>query len=268
MNLKARLLTSALAVIAVMVWQTGHSVAQNEPTLSGPHVVKYQHHAVLADSKKFIRQGTPLSSGGCQFSSQTILKPGESVTELELVFDPDTCRSLVQSGKLVGEYREYFPPGQIQTKIDSKTHRAPGAPVSSDTTPSDPTASLHSWYSDPIGLHVNDVTNIVAWSPNGTCAFPDGTIADTSQQLQWLTTTGWQLGPNTWSNGASCASVFSTSNAQFINNVFCALMTTNTYYQPNSVTGLPDGTASFNWVLTKDGTCSFLLSANHTQSVQ
>jgi hypothetical protein len=267
MNVKGRFLLAALAAISV-IFQSGRSVAQNEPILEGPRVVKYQHHVVLSASKKFIRQGVALSSGGCQFSSQTNLKPGESVTELELAFDPDTCRSLVQSGRLVGEYQEYFPPGQIETKFDSKVHLAPDIAGSPASPPNDPTASLHSWYSDPIGLHVNDVTNTVGWAPNGTCAFPDGTIATTTQELQWLTTTGWQLGPNTWSNGASCANVFSTSNAQFINNVFCVMMTTNTYYQPNSVTGLPNGTANFNWVLTKDGTCSFLLSANHTQSVQ
>lgn len=205
---------------------------------------------------------------GCEFSSQTILKPGESVTELELAFDSDTCRSLIQSGKLVGEYREYFPPGQIETKSASQTFGGSATAVPSDSTSSDPTASIHSWFSDPIGLHVNDVTNTVVWSPDGTCALPDGTVATTSANYQWLGATGWQLGPNTWDRGASCTSVFSTSNVQFINNVFCALMTTNTYYQPNSVTGLPDGTASFNVVQTKDGTCSFLLSANHTQSVQ
>ncbi len=77
-----------------------------------------------------------------------------------------------------------------------------------------------------------DVANIVMWSPDGTCAVPAGTISNRSQYLQWLTTTGWQLGPNSWDNGANWASVFSTSNAQFIHNVFCAMTTTNTHYQP------------------------------------
>ena len=49
---------------------------------------------------------------------------------------------------------------------------------------------------------------------------------------------------------------------QYINDIFCVFMITNTYYEPNRVEGLPDGRAAFSWSNPKDGTCAFLLSDN------
>ncbi len=73
--------------------------SDQESTLEGPNVIKYDHLYVLADSRIFIRQGTRLPGGGCEFATETILAPGESITELEIAFDPDTCRSLNEAGK-------------------------------------------------------------------------------------------------------------------------------------------------------------------------
>ncbi|MBW3572593.1 MAG: hypothetical protein KY467_15935 [Gemmatimonadetes bacterium] len=109
---------------------------------------------------------------------------------------------------------------------------------------------------------MNDVTSTVAWSPDGTCAWPAGTTASVGRSYEWLGWTGWSLGAYTWSYGYGCDKVYNGSTVHFVNGVFCAFLTTNTYYEPARVEGLADSRAAFFWSNRKDGTCAFMLSDN------
>jgi hypothetical protein len=235
-------------------------------TLEGPNVIFYEHPEVLEKATRSIRQGEFLPGGGCRFSGSAVLAPGEAITELELAFDPDSCRSLVETGTLVSRGTPAADPAWFATDAevrDSVAASAAGA-ASFLTASVAQSAYIHSWYADPPGLHVNDVTSTIEWAPDGTCAWPAGSTAVFGRKYDWLWQTGWSLNSYNWSYGASCASVYNESTVHFVNNVFCLLMVTNTYYEPNRVEGLPDGRAAFAWSNRKDGRCSFLLSINRT----
>ena len=234
-------------------------------TLDGPNVIVYEHPEVLENATRFIRQGDFLAGGGCSFSGSVVLAPGEKVTELELAFDPDACQSLVESGTLVSRGA---PVDRSRYTIDCEvrdTTAAPAAPTASFSAASvGQSAYIHSWYADPPGLHVNDVTNTIQWAPDGACAWPAGTTAYFGRTFEYLWQTGWSLNSYNWSYGAGCDKVYNEATVHYVNNIFCLLMVTNTYYEPNRVEGLPSGQAAFRWSNRKDGTCSFMLSINRT----
>lgn len=217
---------------------------------------------MLANSVTYVLQGVRLPGGGCQFSGQMTLGPEQnSVTELELAFDPDTCRSLIERGILVtsGDMTNL----EETATSNGSTSVATSGPSASSTLGTW-RATFHSWFEDPPGIHVNDVINIVEWSPDGVCALPPGTTANVSFDLRWLTTTGWSLASHTWDRGGDCLRVWSGSTAQFTNGVFCLGFDTHTWYEPNYVEGRADSSAGTVWSVRKEGFCAFLLSANRT----
>ncbi len=217
--------------------------------LTDPSTYKYKHSETLVGSTKALRQGKRLDGGGCSFSRSFNLRKGETITEIELAFDPETCRSVV-AVQSTGE--------SFTSTLGLRTAGVPAPDV----------ATLHSWWADPVGLHVNDMTNVVGWNGDGTCAAPPWSAPFEDFDYDLLEQTGWYLGFHLWDHGANCDGVVSQSDARFINDTFCATLQTNTYYQPNFVEGLPDGSADFESARDKDGICSFLLSSNFTAGVE
>lgn len=172
----------SLIIISLLGWC---GIASSEPTLEGPNVIEYKHMIVMADTKTFIREGTRLPYGGCKFIGNTTLKKGESITELELKYDPDSCRSLIEVGTLISD--EFIhSPDQIETEARVISKMPGSDTVVTETPSSNETkatstarkAILHSWYEDPVGIDLNNVKNSVEWHPNGSCAWPPGRLAN------------------------------------------------------------------------------------------
>lgn len=239
-----------LLVVSLTGWC---ELAWSEFALEGPNVIEYKHMIVLADTKQFIREGVRLSDGGCKFIGNATLQKGESKTELELAYDPDTCRSLVEIGTLISDEFVHSP-DQIETeaKVISKT---PGSDVvvtemlGSDEVQAASAASkaiLHSWYEDPVGIDLNNVENSVEWHPDGSCAWPSGEWAIVTVSLSWFPYSGWYKVSDSHVATFSCGGVSIETTAHFRNDVFCVLSDdTFADYEPNKVTGLPNGNADF-----------------------
>jgi hypothetical protein len=77
-------------------------VSEDRPVLDGPRVINYPEPPSVraAPQKRYeVRQGRRVGDG-CEFSSSwTMPPPGEgtrgmTVTELEVSYDPDTCRAV------------------------------------------------------------------------------------------------------------------------------------------------------------------------------
>src|SRR5205823_12800952 len=104
--MKLRLLASfGAAAVAVTTLVSPAAHAETVPTLAGPNVIDYSQgyqQYPLANDHQELRQGTALPEGGCQFSGTSVFKPGAvPITEVELAYDPDTCRDIVDVGTLV-----------------------------------------------------------------------------------------------------------------------------------------------------------------------
>src|SRR6266540_1573401 len=116
-KLLAAISASILIFLAVVTPDRGAAatVAATVPqgvTLQGPNVIDYENlryngeylylRPTFVKSERLIRQGTPRADGGCTFVRSvrvTATDPGP-LTELELAYDPATCRSLVEIGQL------------------------------------------------------------------------------------------------------------------------------------------------------------------------
>jgi hypothetical protein len=107
--------TRRRAVVAALMISVGVSACapsgarprDTGPTLEGPNVVRYEpplyQRVEFEESYRIIRQGERRPDGSCTFERSTTLRPTDPprkqvVIEVELAFDPDTCRSLVEIG--------------------------------------------------------------------------------------------------------------------------------------------------------------------------
>lgn len=280
-----------LVVIAsVGAMTTGTAGAAERVTLSGPEVVDYGLAGYeFEDSTRHIVEGTP-DSGGCRFTGEGTLQPGESVTQVEIAYDPATCRSLVERGTLVGDGP---PEGSVRDGAQARSE-AGGAPtdgLSAQSVLGRFRAYQWSWYDEPArwvqGCDVEDscgplppvntVKNSVEWVPDGSCAVAPGYTGWNEYEITWLTLTGWEVKRNDWNHAPDpipCEQdIYSENYNHFQNRAFCtavggvlgAIFETNTYYEPNHVHGDRNGVAYYRWSARKSGLCSALLRFNQKQ---
>jgi hypothetical protein len=300
---------SLLLVIVLAVGLSPVSVAADESAemLVGPNVVEYGLAPyVLEDSHQYVVQGTALPGGGCHFKGEHELAGGQSLTEIEVAYDPDTCRSLFEAGSLVSGH-DFLQP-QFDSTLTYEEGHAGGvseSPAETEDLSMQGAGDRHrayhwSWYDEParwafncdvedgfsdgcVLPPVNTVRNDIDWRPDGTCAVSPGTTGRMSYQITWLRATGWTVVQNDWSHSPDpipCdQDIFSRNNNHFNNGVFCQSLAnaipiinprvapTDTYYQPNSVSGNQNGVATYRWSASKAGGCeSFLRFARKGQN--
>jgi hypothetical protein len=279
-------------VLAVLLAASGAGgAAANEPlTLEGDEVITYGLEPYeLENSTRIIRQGERMPDGSCAFSAERSLQPGESIAEIEIAYDPATCRSLYEVGILVGGDQGLDGGADSDSATEGATTNPGSAGLSSAAAPIGTFAAFQwSWFDEPArwvrGCDVEDpcpplppvntVRNGIEWSPDGTCAVAPGTIGWMDFRITWLVLTGWQVIRNDWAHSPDpipCdQDIFSQNVNHFQNRAFCAallgppflLFPTNTYYDINKVRGDENGTAFFSWQWRKDGPCSALLRFN------
>lgn len=63
--------------------------------LDGPDVIHYDYPENFKEDARLLRQGRLTADGMCEFVSKLHAKPGETVAEHEIAYDPFRCRSLV-----------------------------------------------------------------------------------------------------------------------------------------------------------------------------
>lgn len=224
---------------------------------------------------------------GCLFSlhgysSPRQVKSGTVTFYNETAYNPTSCQSLIDVVRIP---RANATPSAPPTQTSSEASTGQGAAYdgpdgvatpNNQATCTNPyrdthhsyshSACIHSWFHDPPGFHVNDVTNEVQWNPGSGCATHGRAYA--SGYLQWLTSTGWFLYHNVFIDSFNCHGVVSAyidvhrsdnAGAIFRNDTFCMATVTYTYYA-SQITGNPNG--SYQWQVdwSKTGLCQNLLT--------
>jgi hypothetical protein len=233
------------------------AVAASTPLdLTGPSVVRYVAPAGMLELSRSIVQGVYGSNGACTFHGSATGSKGTPITEqVEIAFDPATCRSLVVTGRPGASAGAQNPSGG--GSLSSSSSGGNPAP----TTTGDPSAYVHTWFQDPFGIHVNDVWEEIAWNPAYGCA--DYYRWSAKNWLQWYSQDGWYVNYNHSGFSPTCYSVEAASSVNFRNTFFC-LATDNTYYSPTRIDGYANGGWYASWYWSKDGACSGLLSFQKT----
>ncbi len=241
---------SAIAVLIVLCVPFTSAADPLPPSLTGPNVVSYEigyPDYALLNEQRLIRAGTPLPQGGCRFVIKDTRRVGQApTTEIELAYDPDTCRLLVKVGVLATPRRLAAGPDEAAssgTQLSATESVAlqtpgfgsgpvPGAPYSSNTY----RAYLDQWYDEPARSipgpivydfipPVNEQLNFIEWTPGSGCFIAPGTTAWSGFWNRWLVLSGWYKVSDLWNHPpltASCGDPeFSDSHSHFQNRLFC-----------------------------------------------
>jgi hypothetical protein len=244
-----------------------------------------RYSAQNPSARHMVLTGKKTSSGGCLF--QLSGNTGMPSLYTETAYDPNTCLSFIdvtRAASALPASGGKSPARQASSATGSgQGGRSIGAGHASGktlaaalATCTDPnrdthhsyshSACIHSWFHDPPGIHVSDVTNEVQWNPGSGCATHGSSYA--SGYLQWYTTTGWQLYHNHFLDSFNCSGVTSdyidpsrsdNAGAIFINGIFCAATVTYTYYA-SQITGFSNGTYTWQVDWSKTGLCQNLLT--------
>lgn len=290
---------TAMLLAGVMTVPSGASVVNEVVDLVGPAVTKYDLAPyVFENSSRIIRVGARTPDGGCAFSGEKRLQSGESITEIEIAYDPLTCRSLVETGKLISGDESLAAAANSEDAVSQSFTTAPAGqesePGGGGSVLPTQEAFMWSWYDEPArwvfdcdveetpnGVRcllppVNFVRNGIEWTPDGVCARSPGTTAESTSRIFAYQGTFWSAALNQFTrspNPLPCGQdVFSQNVNRFENRFFCNTLrsiglpltqfgTTRTFYEPNRVEGDENGTAFFRWNLRKSGPCSALLRA-------
>jgi hypothetical protein len=244
-----------------------------------------RYSAQNPSARHMVLTGKKTSSGGCLFrlSGNT----GTPSLYTETAYDPNTCQSFIDMTQAAsapsasaGKPAAQGDSSEASTgQGDSSVGAAPAfteTPAAAQATCTDPyrdthhsyshSACIHSWFHDPPGIHVNDVTNEVQWNPGSGCATHGRSYS--SGYLKWYTTTGWQLYHNHFLDSFNCSGVTSdyidpsrsdNAGAIFINGLFCVATVTYTYYA-SQITGFSNGSYTWQVDWSKTGACQSLLT--------
>lgn len=267
------------------------SVNEGEVTLSGPNIVCYAQIYALNDTSREIRQGDPIEDG-CSFREP---RPAPGTAEVEIVYDPDTCRKIVEIGTPASDFDAAFPTdaGEPSSSIaNSGTTEESGTTSDSVTTAALQRKWVYawSWFDEParwapfldcdveegvldgcVLPPVNTVYNYIDSVPDGDCVLAPGHTAYWERELTWLAATGWfvrEQDHETPPSTVTCPrdQLKNSSHVHFENRGFCfgilsvlGLTETHTHYEPNAVDIHADGTRHITQELRKRGGCSQLL---------
>lgn len=261
-----------------------------QPVLQGPGVIVYGLAPYdFEDSHRDLYSGKQLPGGGCEFPGRIQeLQTGESLTEIEVAYDPNRCLSLVESGTLERE------PEFLRTP-DPEVNGLFAAP----TALTRHQAYKWAWYDEParwlLGCDVeeqfsdvcvlppvNTVRTDIEWTPDGTCSVAPGTTAEADHTITMYEGTRWtvvtdkpETNPASSPGVVPCGEeVISRSVNRFRNAFFCRTISlginptpTETFYNPVEVRGDKDGTAHVPVPPhSKSGGCSSFLRFGHKGS--
>lgn len=140
-----------------------------EPTPSAGGWYYFSQDTQLIDPVSQTIVGAP-TTGGCTFDSTLSLPVGQTaIDEVETAVNMTTCQAQVQIGE---PNAQLLAAENVQSPGDILDVGAPeGAFVDADPAPNvslpgteiNYAGYFHSWYQDPVGIHVTSVQNNLAW---------------------------------------------------------------------------------------------------------
>jgi hypothetical protein len=256
----ARVAIGALAGAAlVAAVPAGQAFAANQPA----NWVSYG--TVPAGATVQTVQGRSDGHGACTFNLSSSLAPGQVSARVDdVAFSSTTCQSrvaLTSGAASAPEPAERSDASSTGSGLVASP--LAGSRVAPRTRPAAALLTRHSagfmksWFQDPIGLTVNSVQNSTDWNWNGGCVTAP---VFGSYNYYWFSPSGWVLRENNWNNSYNCSLSTSSSYVHYHNGIFCAFISTESYYNRNTVNGRFDGwlLGSFSWTLS--GGCIGLLS--------
>ncbi len=257
------LLTATLlmgtAFLPVVNAQAGNNITPptNDINLTGKNVVFFNVSGLtpIENGHKLIIQGSKTSTA-CKFP-QTVLTitPSEGkITKIqrELAVNPDTCQLLVEQGTLAN------PPIQNTSEIKIKSSNS----VQTYYYPRKRASFTTEWW-DPVGIRVNYVFDLIDFNYDGTNTY----LSSVGYDHWWYLTTHWY--DVRYSTGSYAGSSYVDAYSyDHMENDWFGGVTTNVYYSPNEIYGLPDGTVSGDQSNTwDDGPIWFMLRTDNYLTV-
>lgn len=253
------------------------SAAQIRPPLSSAHNGAVRSNATGWIQLTFADKGeTPLQNphivtvtgrrdknGNCGVEQRVTLQPGQRAVEArEVAVNTGLCEMRFEVGtpslneishpSLISESRE----AQYSTRSAPNgivPFAQPGRPAFTEES----AGYMMSWYHDPINYQVNYVKDNTVWHWNGSSVLPP---VYNSENLWWLTLTGWYLASHNWFGTYNSSYSESYTYADFQNGSFCSPYYTDTNYEPNLVAGYANGTLYGYVFSVLSGYCTELLS--------
>lgn len=284
------LITLIVPVIATVLigFSAVHAMAKEPPPSPSEGTIYYPGGRTIEDPVAVVRQGIKNAGGSCTLNGSETLGPGEVVVEIERSFDPATCTSVFDRG-VAFSLGSDVDLGQSQRQ--SREEVLTQEPDLLGGAASRQEAYNWSWYDEPARWMfecdvedevdegcllppVNTVRDHIVWVPGGSCPADVTQGVEVGFRTSWFTYSGWVNPVSIWQYqfGQSCGRVFSRSDEEFRNAVFCQAVVdflspgltppvepTETKYRPNEVEGYGDGTAVFRWNVTKSGGCDSFL---------
>jgi hypothetical protein len=221
----------------------------------------------FASSQTVTKVGKRSTTGGCEFSGSGS-GTAESATnvEVETSVDPSTCTATFEEGTPVAGAT--LGSGNQNSSSTSTSSASTAAANVTAAAKTDPTAYQDNQWLDPLGIQLNAQEQFFNWNTNGSCV------------TSWSETTKWSWYFDGWSprwrndnsGGVGCNEDWSYSNSAFQNGIFCAFVTTYTYFGYDStknqltgdkLAGFPDGHYSWSYQDFVNGGCSSLIHHGH-----
>lgn len=260
--LMVTLLMSTVFLLVVTAQAEDNITPQtNEVNLTGQNAVFFNVSDLtpIENKSRFILQGTKTSTG-CRYniSLHKNSTEGNIIKVLrELAVDPTTCQQLVEQGTL-------NKPQSYQTDGTELRDKIVFANKSTETITTASTAQATfktTWY-DPINIVVNYVSDTVNWDYNGATISPNFWSDE-----RWPNgLTGWYEAAHTLYTYYDSTYLRASTYDHMENDRFCALQTTNVWYQLNNVNGYANGASDGGVVSWADGGCSTWLHYETTLS--
>lgn len=254
------LMSTAFLLVATAQAGTNITPTTNEVNLTGQGVVFFDvsNLTPIENESRLILQGTK-TPAGCRYNINLHKNNTEgNITKVlrELAVDPTTCQQLVEQGTLSKPESYQTDGARLQeTVFANKTAKAKTG---------DPTAQATfttTWY-DPVGITVNYVADTVNWNYNGNTVSPNFW-----SDARWPNSaTGWYEAAHQLYTYYSSTMVQASTYDHMEDDTFCALQTTNVWYQNNNVYGFASGSSTGGVSTWDDGGCSSWLHYQSTLS--
>jgi len=214
-------------------------------TLQGEYVIRKAIPPNFEVHDRFIRYGRETADGMCQFDKTLSVGPNERIEEIEIAYDPMTCRSVVVRGVTKRKTRT----DKQQNQTDSRFQEKESATAAADETFC---ASFRTWIIDPIYITLNEVDSKIAWRPKDGCATGDYVSHDPA--YDWLRFTGWRKLKSDAETSADCSAVSLNASATYRNSSFPTCRSpAYAIYDENVVVGDASGGATGNSMVRRAG---------------
>lgn len=258
--------TVALAAVVFMspVVANAQSTSSQAGTSSQGGWIYYPLGVTLQNPQITTVAGT-VSDGGCQFSESGNGRAASVSYEVEVALDPATCTAQFETGTPAATSASSAPNGS-----SSATGSASGvarAATARTTATADPSTYQDNQWLDPFGIQVNAQEQWLSWT-TGYCRIS----WSAKWKWSWLSGDGWSTRWTDSSAGANCSRAIVSTDSAFKNGIFCAGVTTYSYFgwnnstktkTPDHLRGYYDGTYEWDYQDFVNGGCSSLLHHGH-----